>query len=170
MLGKIEGRRRRGWQRMRWLDGITNSMNMSVSKLQETWGHKESDTTKQLNNNKSMNIVKSQDINLIHRNLLHSYTLTMKNQKDKLKKKISFIIATKRIKFLGINLLKETKDLYAENSKTLKSNHWSHKHYVEINHVLGLEESIMWKWLYHSQQSIYSLQSLSNYQWYFSQN
>ena len=60
MLEKIEGRRRRGQQRMRWLDGITDSMDMSLSKLGvgdgqgslvccRPWGHKELDTTEQLN-------------------------------------------------------------------------------------------------------------------------
>ena len=41
MLGKIESRRRRGCQRMRWLDGITSAMNMNVGKLQEMVRHRE---------------------------------------------------------------------------------------------------------------------------------
>ena len=55
MLGKIEGRRRRGRERMRWLDGITDSMDMSLSTLQELVmeekpsSRKESDMTEQLN-------------------------------------------------------------------------------------------------------------------------
>ena len=56
---------------------------------------------------------------LIHRNPLHSYTLTIKNQKREIKEIIPFTIATKRIKCLGINLPKETKYLYRENCKTL---------------------------------------------------
>ena len=60
ILRKIEGSRRRGWQRMRWLDGITDSMDISLSRLRSwwwqgalaccgKWGHKELDTTEWLN-------------------------------------------------------------------------------------------------------------------------
>ena len=58
MLGKIEGRRRSGRQRMRWLDGITDSMDMGLGGLWDgqggllccsSWGRKESDTTERLN-------------------------------------------------------------------------------------------------------------------------
>ena len=65
-----------------------------------------------------MNIVKLQDIKSTHRNPLHSYTLVMRKQKE-IKETIPFTIATERIKYLGICLPKDTKDLYIENYKTL---------------------------------------------------
>ena len=68
MLGKTEGRRRSRWQRMRWLDGITDSADMDLSETLgdsegqgsltccSLWGHKELDTTQQLNNNEKPQI------------------------------------------------------------------------------------------------------------------
>ena len=66
-----------------------------------------------------MNLVNLQDTKLMHRNLLHSYTLTTKNQKEKLRKQSHLPAQKKRIKYLGINLPKEAKDLYSEYYKTL---------------------------------------------------
>ena len=77
-----------------------------------------------------MNIVKLQDIKSTHRNPLHSYTLN-KTERE-IKGTIPFTIAMERIKYLGIYLPKETKDLYIENYKTLvkeikeDTNRWTH--------------------------------------------
>ena len=87
-----------------------------------------------------MNIVKLQDIKLIHRNPLHSCTLTTKSRE--IKETIPFKISMKRISYLGINLPKETKDLYIENYKMLikeidaDTNRWRNIP------CYGLEESI----------------------------
>ena len=70
----------------------------------------------------------------------------IKTSEREIKERLPFTIATKRIKYLGINLPKETKDLYAENYKTLMkeikddTNRW-----IDIYHVLGLEEAILRK-------------------------
>ena len=76
MLGKIKGRRRRERQRMKWLDGIINSMYVSLSKVQEivkdreSWhdavhgAHKELDTTQQLNNKCTMDDISQGQVNI----------------------------------------------------------------------------------------------------------
>ena len=79
-----------------------------------------------------MNFVKQQDTKSILRNQRHFCTPTIKYQKQKSGKKIPLDIATKKIKYLGINLTKEVKDLYSENYTTLKkeikedTNKWKH--------------------------------------------
>ena len=76
----------------------------------------------------------------------------------------------KWIKYVRINLPKETKDLDIENYKTLMKEIKEDQTDGEIYHVHGLEESIYWKWVYYLKQPIDSMQSLSSYQWYFSEN
>ena len=73
-----------------------------------------------------------------------------------------FTIATERIKYLGINLPKETKHLYSENYKILMKEIKDDKNRWRDNHVLGLEESILWKWVYYPRQSTDSVQSPSH--------
>ena len=74
----------------------------------------------------------------MHRNLLHSSTLMMKNLKREIKETLPFTMATERIKYLGINLPKETKDLYAENYKTLM---------IEIKHDTNRWRDIPCFWI-----------------------
>ena len=82
-----------------------------------------------------MNLAKLQDIKSIHRNHLHFYIVTMKNQEEELKNQSNspknnsspILLATKRIKYLGINLPKETKELYTENYDTVERNQRQHK-------------------------------------------
>ena len=86
-----------------------------------------------------MNIVKLKDIKLTY--LAFLYTNNEKTERE-IKETIPFTIAMKRIKCLGINLSKETKDLYIKNYKTLMKEIKGDKIDGEIYHVHGLEESI----------------------------
>ena len=88
-----------------------------------------------------MNIVKFQDTKLIQKSLAFLYTNNEKTERET-KETIPFTIATKRIKYLGIYLSKETKDLYIENYKTLMKESKSMQIDGEIYHAHGLEESI----------------------------
>ena len=78
---------------------------------------------------------------ITQKSLAFLYTNNEKSERE-IKESIPFTIATKRIKHLGINLPKETKDLYAENQETLMKDIKMTQTDGETDHVLGLEESI----------------------------
>ena len=82
-----------------------------------------------------MNSIKLQDRKVIHRKLLHFYRL--RSEKE-IKGTISFTTVSKRIKCLGINLLKETKDLYFENYKVLMK---------EIKDDINWWKDVPWSWI-----------------------
>ena len=103
------------------------------------------------------------------KSLTFLYTNDKRSERE-IKEIIPFTIASKRIKYLGINLPKKVKDLYSENCKTLLKEIEDAQTDGKIYYGLGLEESILSKWLYYPSQSTDSTQSLSNYHWHFSQN
>ena len=79
-----------------------------------------------------------------------------------IRKKIPFDIATRKIKYLGINLTKEVKDLYSENYTTLKKELKEDTN-GSMYHAHGLEELTSSKWPYYPKQFIDSMQSLLEY-------
>ena len=84
-----------------------------------------------------MHLAKLQDTKSMHRNHLHFYILTMKNQKEKLRNQSYSPLQQKELKYLGINLAKESKELYTENKKTLMKEVKDHIIDEEIFHVPG---------------------------------
>ena len=94
-----------------------------------------------------------QDIKLTQRNLTFPYTNNEKTERE-IKETIPFTIATKRIKYLGINLPKETKDLYIENYKTLMkeikddTNRWRNMPCLWIRRINIVKMNILPKAIY----------------------
>ena len=80
-----------------------------------------------------------------------------------IRKKVPFDIATRKIKYLGINLTKEVKDLYSENYTTLKKETRKTQTNGSMYHAHGLEELTSSKWPYYPKQFIDSMQSLLEY-------
>ena len=87
----------------------------------------------------------------------------MKYQKQKSGEKIPSDTAIRKIKYLGLNLTKEVKDLYSENYTTLKKEIRKTQTNGSMYHAHGLEELTSSKWSYHPKQFIDSMQSLLNY-------
>ena len=101
-----------------------------------------------------MNLAKSQDTKSMHRNHLHYYILTKKKSEGEIKESSPFTTARKIIKYLGINIPKETKELYTENYKTLMKqikddiNRWGDKTRSWIGRINIVKMTILLKAMY----------------------
>ena len=97
---------------------------------------------------------------IIHRNLLHSYTLTTKDGKKKLRKQFHLPLQQKRIKYLGVNITKETEDPYTENYKIVmkeiknNKNRWKYTLHSWIGRINIMKVTV------YSKKCIYSKHSL----------
>ena len=101
-----------------------------------------------------MSIAKLQDMKLIHRNPLHPLYTNNERTEREIKEMVPFTTATKRIKYLGVYLPKETKDLYLENYKTLMKeikddiNRWRNTSCSWIRRISIVNMSILTKAIY----------------------
>ena len=107
-----------------------------------------------------MNLAKEQDTKSIFTNQRH-FT-NSETSETEIRKKIPFDIATRKIKYLGINLTKEIKDLYSENYTTLKKEVKEDTN-GSMYHACGSEELTSSKWPYYPKQFIDSMQSLLSF-------
>ena len=109
-----------------------------------------------------MNSAKSQVIKSTYRNLLPFLHTNSKAAKKELKESIPFTTAPKTVRFIGINLTKEVKDLCFESYRRLMKDIEDNKKWKTF-HAHGLEKQTLLKYLYYPKQSTYLMQSLSKY-------
>ena len=101
-----------------------------------------------------MNLAKQLDTKSILRNQRHSCTPTVKHQKQKSGKQIPFTIATRKIKYLGINLTKKVKDVHSDTYTTLKkeikedTNKWKHVPCSWVGRINIIKMAILLKAIY----------------------
>ena len=151
MLGNIEGRRRRGWQRMRWLDGITDSRGMILSKLQEmvkdreAWYAEVHGVTKSGAFLLRSGIWQKCPLLQLLLNSIRNLSHIREEKERKRNKTIPSTVASKLMKYLGTNLTKLLLDLHMENYKTVMKK-LKITQTIKKYHTHRLKELILLKW------------------------